>query len=208
MSGDFSALEGALAKDTSLGPGYGVANAGVVYGGGGGALIKRFWIGGKGFGMSVGTAGTDRGTTNLTGGGGGFEVGYAVHSSAEWICVPFFGMGGFGYTLKVNSSGNPVQVYAGEVIPANGVRTYTAGFLTSEVGIRASRMILFGSSESHGGGLMVGAEIGYMTSLQRTAWEATATNASAPESAGIRGAYIRLILGGGGFFFEKPEPHE
>jgi hypothetical protein len=63
-----------------------------------------------------------------------------------------------------------------------------------------------GNSEGRGGGFMVGAEIGYMASLQRTAWEESTTQTSAPESAGIRGAYFRLIIGGGGFFFEKHEP--
>ena len=201
MSGGFSAMQNSLSQPTVFGVGYDAAPAGLIYGGGGGGLWNRLWIGGKGFGMYVATASTDRGTSTLTGGGGGGELGYAVIANHEWIVVPFFGLGGLGYGLKVkNSSPVGLTVYPRETIPSGGEQTYTAGFFTGELGLRATRLLFSG-----GGGFTVGAELGYMSSLQRAAW-ASASGSSSPESAELRGAYFRVLIGGGSLSFR--EKHE
>jgi hypothetical protein len=197
MTGDFSAMQKTLESPNLLGIGYGPAASSLVFGGGGGGLWNRLWIGGKGFGHSTAMASSDRGSASLSGGGGGFEIGYAAVASEEWLVVPFFGLGRFGYTLTIkNASSAPLNVYSGETVPVGGQREYSAGFFTGEVGIRASRLLLLGD-----GGFMVGAELGYTASLQRTAWEETSTNTTAPESAELRAAYFRLVIGGGGFSF-------
>ena len=197
MTGDFSAMQKTLEPQNLLGVGYGPAPTALAFGGGGGGLWHRLWLGGKGFGMAVAMASSDRADTSLSGGGGGFELGYAVVATEDWLVVPFFGLGGFGYTLTVkNSSAAPLALYAGESVPVNGQREYSAGFFTGELGIRASRLLFFNT-----GGFMVGAELGYQTSLQRSAWEETSSKVPAPESAELRAAYFRLVFGGGGFQF-------
>lgn len=201
MTGGFSSLSTTLSQPTAIGAGYDSAPTGLVFGGGGGALISRVWVGGKGFGLYVDSVNTSRGTTTLTGGGGGGELGYAVIANQHWLIVPFFGAGAFGYSLTVQNATNGPMPIPGQTIAANGEGKYTAKFITGELGIRASRLILWGNA-----GIMVGAEVGYMSSLQRAAWEGE--NGSAPpESAELRGGYFRLLIGGGGFSFrEKQEP--
>jgi len=194
MTGGFSALQTSLSQSSALGGGYDAAPTGFVFGGGGGVLINRLWVGGKGFGMLVDTPNSTRGSAKLSGAGGGGEVGYAVVASPHWLVVPFVGVGGFGYSLTVSNTGNnPLPVYSGETIARGGESTYTAGFMTGELGLRVSRLIFWGNA-----GLMVGAEMGYLSALQRAAWESS-SGTSAPESAELRGGYFRLIIGGGGF---------
>ena len=205
MSGDFSAMQGLLSQGTALGPGYGPANAGPIFGVGLGVLWNRLWFGAKGNLLIVATADSDRGTASLMGLGGGIEFGYAACSSDHWLVMPFFGLGGFGYKLNVkNSRSTAIPVYAGEAVPGGGERTYSAGFFTGEVGLRATRLF-FGGGDS-GLGATVGAEIGYTASLQRAAWENTATEVGGPESADLRGAFFRLMVGGGYLTFEGKQP--
>gem|GEM_PF-1751717 len=202
MTGGFSAMQATLSQSSALGGGYDAAPTGFVFGGGGGVLINRLWVGGKGFGMIVDTPSSTRGTASLSGGGGGGEVGYAVVASPHWLVVPFVGVGGFGYSLSVTNAGsNPLPIYAGESIGRGGESKYTAGFLTGELGLRVSRLIFWGNA-----GLMVGAEMGYLSALQRAAWESS-SGTSAPESAELRGGYFRLIIGGGGFS-HRGGPHD
>ena len=54
---------------------------------------------------------------------------------------------------------------------------------------------------------MVGAELGYMSSLQRTPWTAS-SGVGAPESAELRGGYFRLIVGGGSVSFRDHGHHD
>jgi hypothetical protein len=194
MTGGFSAMQATLSQSSALGGGYDAAPTGFVFGGGGGALINRLWIGGKGFGMIVDTPNSSRGSAALSGAGGGGELGYAVVASPHWLVVPFVGVGGFSYSLSVTNTGSsPLPVYSGETIGRGGESKYTAGFVTGELGLRVSRLVFWGS-----GGLMVGAEIGYLSALQRAAWESS-SGTSAPESAELRGGYFRLVIGGGAF---------
>lgn len=194
MSGGFSAMQGTLGQPDTLGPGYDVAPAGFVWGGGGGGLWNRLWLGGKGYGLALDTSATE--SVGVSGGGGGFELGYAAIATERWLVVPFFGLGGFGYTVTVKNQGaTPFAVYQGESIQAGAKSDFSAGFLTGEIGIRASRLLFWDT-----GGFMLGAELGYSSSLQRGAWESSA-GTRAPESAELRGAYFRLLVGGGGFSF-------
>lgn len=194
MTGGFSAMQTSLSQGSALGGGYDAAPTGFVFGAGGGALLNRLWVGVKGFGMIVDTPNSARGSAKLSGLGAGGEVGYALVASPQWIVVPFVGVGGFGYSLSVTNAGNgPLPIYAGETLARGAEAKYTAGFLTGELGLRVSRLIFWGN-----GGLMVGAEVGYLSALQRAAWESS-SGTSAPESAELRGGYFRLIIGGGAF---------
>lgn len=203
MTGGFSAMQNTLSQSTALGGGYDAAPTGFVFGGGGGVLLNRLWVGAKGFGLLVDTPNSSRGSAKLSGIGGGGEVGYAVVASPHWLVVPFVGVGGFGYSLKVTNAGsNPLPVYANETIGRGAETKYTAGFVTGELGIRVSRLLFWGNS-----GLMVGAELGYLSALQRAAWESS-SGTSAPESAELRGGYFKLLIGGGGFSHRGGGQHD
>jgi len=206
MTGGFSAMEKALAQTSAVGAGYDVAPTGLVLGGGGGMLWGRAWLGGKGYGLFVDAVDSNTATTSLSGGGGGGELGYAVVATDRWLVIPFFGLGGFGYSVHVtNTSSAAMPIYARESIPAGAEAAYSAGFMTGELGVRVTRLLPLGRSATGKGGFVLGAELGYTSSLQRGAWESNRGVAS-PESAELRGGYFRLVIGGGGFQYRSHGP--
>ena len=202
MMGSFRGLEGALSSPSNLGPGYGVSTGGLTFGGGGGALLfGRLWIGGKGYGLTLGTGVTPSGSASLFGGGGGFELGVAAVNHARWLVIPYVGLGAFGYSLTVNNAtGAAFKLSPNDTVPARGSQDFTAGSATGEVGLRVMRLLFSGS-----GGFAAGAEVGYMSALGRDAWKGPEKVNTGLEAADMGAAYVRLIVGGGGFFGRKSE---
>lgn len=194
-------MERTLGQPAAFGPGYDVPPAALLAGGGGGALLgSRVWLGGKGFGLFAPEQSSDRGGSRLNGGGGGFELGYAVMNARDWLVVPFFGVGSFGYNLRVkNRTGAALPLYPGEEVPVAQDREIEAGFWTAEIGVRANRLLFW-----ENGGFTVGAELGYITALSRSAWTGGTEGAGDQETAGLGGVYFRLVLGGGGFSYAEP----
>jgi hypothetical protein len=197
MAGEFSALQKSL--QGPLGPGYDTAPMAVVLGGGLGALLGPVWVGGKIFGFFDATTPHSLANTSLTGFAGGAELGYALVANEDWLIVPFIGAGGFNYNLTVQNKGALFDVFPNESVPVGGEREYSSSLWTGEVGLRANRLILFGNA-----GITVGGELGYMSSLTRDAW--TTTTSVSPESSEIRGAYFRIIVGGGAFMMKEHTP--
>jgi hypothetical protein len=202
MPGEFSGMQQTLQQPTLLGSGYDTAPMGVLFGGGGGVLVGPAWIGGKGFALIEQTTPHGTADTKVGGGGGGFELGYALVATDRWLVVPYMGLGGFSYSMKVtNKSPTSITLYPNETIGPGVESSYSASLWTGEFGLRANRLIFWGD-----GGMTVGAEIGYMASLTRDAW--TGATTASPESAQIRGAYFKILVGGGAFLFDHHEKHE
>jgi hypothetical protein len=197
ITGEFSALQASLTP--SLGAGYDTAPAGFMYGGGGGIFLGPVWLGGKGYGMHVSTTPHSLADTSLTASGGGGELGFAL-ATRRFLLVPFVGLGGFSYKLHVTDKSGALQVFQGETLSPGNSADFTASLLVGEVGLRANRLILFGEG-TFLGGVGVGAELGYMAALSRDAW--AGNNAAASESASVRGAYFRIVVGGVGALFKK-----
>lgn len=196
MTGGFSAMESTLSQSTVFGPGYAAAPTGLSGGLGGGFLIGPVWVGAKGAALVLDSPNSSHGNAKIFGGSGGLEVGYAVVASERWLVVPYFGAGRFQYTVDVTNSGTaPLPLYAGENVLRGNTASFTAGFFTGELGVRVNRLLFLGGGRA---GLTIGAELGYLTSLQRAAWE-SGSGTTAPESAELRGGYFRLLIGGGGF---------
>ncbi len=203
--GSFSALEGALQSPSALGPGYGASTGGFSVGGGSGALLfGRLWVGGKGFGMFVGTGETPSGTAKLSAAGGAGELGFAAVNHGGWLVIPFVGVGSLSYSLSIqNRRATPVKLSAYDTLAAGTTTDYSASFVTGEVGVRVMRL-LFG--EGRHGGLAAGAELGYMSALGRGPWTGPGGVNSGIGSADLGAAYVRLLIGGGGFSFKGGDP--
>jgi hypothetical protein len=159
-------------------------------------------LAGGGYGVFVPTTNGQTGDVSLGGGGGGVALGYAVVNNRRWVVYPSIGVGGFGYSLDVtNVSGQSIELGADETLGPGEAGTYEAGFLTVDIGISANRLLFF-DDEDGAGGFAIGADAGFLTSVIGGEW-ATAEGVSADglDHARLQGAYLRLTLGGGGFFF-------
>ncbi|MEQ9322901.1 MAG: hypothetical protein RIF41_27295 [Polyangiaceae bacterium] len=84
-------------------------------------------------------------------------------------------------------------------VEAGGSADLTAGFITMDFGVSANRMLFFGND----GGFALGFDAGFLTSVVGGQWEAEDGGvATVLERARLRGFYMRLTLGGGGFWFD------
>ena len=169
---------------------------GLMLGGGGRALLAgRFLIGGKGFAMLPQSQVTERGRAVLTGGGGGLDVGLLIYNRRHWLMYPYVGFGGFGYSLDLRN-----QSEQDVVVSPNITLEPEAGFATAEIGFGFARTAFWGQ-----GGFMHGIEIGMMFALSEDRWKTEDDVSVALPPANMLGGYLRMNIGGGGFWYRKSD---
>lgn len=180
--------------DRATSPGYGY-----TIGGGGRALIlRRLVIGGRGFGVFSARVGGDRGFAQVSGGGGGLELGVAAVNRDAWLLIPYVGGGGGGLTVEVsNESEAPITIADDESIPSQGSRAYDAGFGYVEFGLATHRLLFFGD-----GGFALGFDVGATISVAPSPWSTGGQDIEGMGRARLSGGFLRLTLGGGGFWFD------
>jgi hypothetical protein len=144
----------------------------------------------------------ERGSADISGGGGGFELGYAVVSDPEWLAFPFVGVGGCGLSLTIdNDTFETIRFANNDDIPAGSSRQYQGGFYYLEAGFGFQRLMMWGQDGEGQGGFAMGAELGFMVSSFNSRWgndDDIALNGV--DSVRLDGGFVRLTLGGGGFF--------
>lgn len=184
-----------------LGPGWAASDTAFAFGGGGGTLFgRRFWLGGKGYGIILPTESSDRGRAHVRGGGGGFDVGVAVINRPHALVIPYLGVGGFGVSVDVrNRTQTPMAVGAGSVLAPGEERTYDTGFWTIDAGVRT-----FALTFVKNGGWAAGVDIGLMTSLVPSSFEVDGIGLRDVPPGRMTAGYLRLMIGGGGFFKTGP----
>ena len=141
--GVVESVEQTLESESVLGPPAGIGVAGWTIGGGGwGLMAEHFLLGGRGFGMFYPNASTNRGSATVTGGGGSFDIGYAVINQDQWLLFPFLGAGGADFTVQItNDSSNPMSLGAADEIPVAESRSFDFGFWTVEAGVGLQRLL-------------------------------------------------------------------
>jgi hypothetical protein len=197
-----------LGSPTGLGASYGAPNAGLLVGGGGGAVLwGHLWVGGKGFGLVTSGFDNSFGKVSIGGGGGGFELGYVLSPNRHLLVIPFFGAGGINRSMSIaNDSDVPLIDATRSLAPdADGrrviaepgqTRDFSAPLGTIEAGIRVQRLLFDGA-----GGFSAGFELGFLSSLLEPPWETDGYEVTNAEGASLEGVYVRLNIGGAGFLF-------
>jgi hypothetical protein len=196
--GTVSALESGLRAPEALGQSYGIGKGAFLLGGGGGAvLFGHLWVGGHGFGLLTSPFHNARGDAVLTGAGGAVELGYVLSTSPKMLVIPFFGLGGFGYSLDVtNGTSGPMPLLNAFSLSPGETRAFTAGFATIEVALRLQRLLFV-----RNGGMSAGLEVGLMRSLNNGPWYSGKSEFTHEEGALLDGVFARVNIGGGGFVF-------
>lgn len=196
--GEVSALESGLRAPEALGESYGLGDGAFLLGGGGGAILfGHLWLGGHGYGLLTSPFDNARGKAVLTGGGGAFELGYALSTAPKMLFIPFFGLGGFAYNLDVtNQTTGPMPLLNAFTLSPGESKDFTSGFAMIEAGVRVQRLMF-----THGGGMSAGLELGVMRSLNNGPWLSGHSEFTHEEGAALNGVYARVNIGGGGFAF-------
>lgn len=169
-------------------------------GGGGGMLFARRWVvRGHGYALFGPSSSTQVGQTQITGGGGGLDLGLIVHNRRGTLLYPYVGVGGAGQNVSViNRSDQPIEV-AGRTIDPNATEDFDAGFLVLDVGFAFQQLLFRPAQEGKlkgGGGFIHGVQIGLQASLPAVSGEGRSLGADQQ----LLG-YVRILIGGGGFFF-------
>ena len=191
VTGASSHLERALGADGVPG------GLGWQLGGGGKALLWGLVIGGKGFFLAYPETSTARGSSLLRGGGGGFDLGYAVVNRSDRIVCPFVGIGGIGFDLSVANISDEAMLLGSEEIEPNEDATFSGGFWYLEGGMGAHRFTM-----AHGGPEL-GVEFGVMASFAAQRWKNAAADDVGLLGPEFVGAYLKITGGGGGFFLQE-----
>ncbi|MCX7907937.1 MAG: hypothetical protein N2560_00245 [Ignavibacteria bacterium] len=167
------------------------------FGGGGHAIISNFIIGGEGHGMFAKEQTTDKVSLNLGAGYGVFNLGYVLFSSGGLMVYPLVGFGGSGISLSLTERYIPKFEQVLDSLKGH-VELSTGGFLL-HFAIGADFLITFDNSEKAHGGVMVGLRAGFLYSPIAGDWKMDDVKVSGGPEIGLTGAYIRLLIGGGGF---------
>jgi hypothetical protein len=192
-----SLLEQELLEPLALGTGYAAPSWGGSFGGGGGVLLgDQLWIGGQGHGTIAPSSSTTRGSARTSFGGGGFELGFAAVNNGLWLVTPFVGIGGLGYDVSVRSTVPGMRVGARDV-PVGQTIEFKGGSATLGLGARGHRLLFWDNA-----GITVGWELGALFSMASSTWEVDGQSAQAGRPS-LQGLYLRVLVGGGGFWHKK-----
>lgn len=205
--GSWADLQSDLQSETAMGSFFEINPLSLQLGGGGRAfLFDGLMVGGKGFGWFLGGEERDGATVGLSGGGGGFDLGYAVYNLDHLLVYPLAGLSAFGVTVDVQNDREADFVFGrdGAVAPGQA-GSFGSGFLATEFGVGIQRMVMMGSRTT-GGGLLVGFEAGFYIPVVQGSWSDGDDFAVAGvDDFGVAGGYLRMTIGGGGFLFD-PDP--
>lgn len=199
-------FENEMAKPRVLGNDFSIGTLSPQYGGGGWMMIAgTLMVGGRGFGYSIPASDSQGANVTIAGGGGGFTLGYAAYNQDAYLIYPYFGLGGYALSIEVQNqlASQSIEFGSARVAPGE-VDVFQTGFYAFEFGVGLQRLLFFGD-----GGFTVGAEAGLTVPVSAGTWSDEGDNdVSGLEDLGVSGGYLRITLGGGGFFFgDDPSVH-
>jgi hypothetical protein len=194
VSGVDAPLRAALGDCGAVGPGS------WRYGGGGKMLLFGLILGGKGYGFEYFDGSGSAGTARMSGGGGGFQLGYAIHRSAKALVYPLIGFGGYGIDIELDNTSDSDITFGDQIVAGASASTFQSGYWAAEVGVGVDWLLMYGGDGGQGG-WSLGAELGLQMSVATSEWDtsdgATIGGVAQPRMVG---GYLWLHLGGGGFF--------
>lgn len=198
FAGSFGGVGQDLGRTESLGNGSELGPMGLFIGGGGRGIFGPVVLGGKGFGIFGSSSPGANGDLSLGGGGGGFDLGWALVKT-DWLFFPFIGVGGMGVTVDVENTSNQVlRLGTQRTLSPGKTAALESGFFTGEFGFGLQRLLFWGDGKYGRGGFLVGAEVGFLAALTGGDWTYGDADVPGLAPARIKGGYLRLSLGGGG----------
>jgi hypothetical protein len=177
-----------------------IASGFVTFGGGGYGQRGLFLIGGEGHAIVDQEEATPNGEFQLSAGGGYglFRIGYLAYSEGQLDLFPLFGIGGGGLSVNIKGRSAPTFDQVLEA-PARSSSLATGGFLLdASIGLNY-RIVLSDEEESSRGGLVVGAQAGYIFEPGGSSWTLDGLNnvAGGPDLK-LQGFHFRASIGGWG----------
>jgi len=167
-----------------------------VGGGGHGIINNRWIIGGEGHTLLGEEATHENYKQSITGGYGFFDLGYILFSIKDLRVYPLLGLGGGGMNLKIREDITSISMDNILDNPGRGAELTTAGFLFN-LGGGIDYLFTFGKDEITRGGMFLGIRAGYTISAFKGKWMMDGIEITGAPETGIKGPYIRIMIGGG-----------
>lgn len=166
-------------------------------GGGGHSIINnRFIIGGEGHSLLGEKVTSGNYTNSIYIIYGFFNLGYIVYSIKDFRVYPLLGLGVGGMNLKITEKLTSLSIDDVLDVPTRGVEISTGGFLL-DLALGIDYLLKFGGDEKERGGMILGLRAGYTLSPFKGGWQMDEIEISGAPEIGIKGPYIRLMIGGG-----------
>lgn len=169
-------------------------------GGGGFALLgSRFVLAGHGYALVFPRVSEASHEFRYLGGGGHFSLGYAVYNQSQWLVYPAIGIGGMQLDMTIENQSEAELAFGEMSLPAQTDAAFTLPTATLDLHLAVRRLLLPGD------GPAVGMEIGYTYGLEETQWldKDSGLPVAGLENGGrLSHFYLKLNIGGGGFFTE------
>ena len=203
LGGGVINLNATLTDDALLGRNGATDTTAAWIGGGGKIYVNGVILGGNGYGFTYPDKGNDQGSVAIGGGGGGFHIGYDLLGSAKAMLYPYAGAGGATVEMQLHNRQKSREMAFGDsVIEPGQTSSYTSGFFYYELGIGIISLLLQSDEDGMGvGGMVIGAEVGFLASVASSSWQdEQQRDVIGLESTAFTGGYLRLTIGGGGFF--------
>ena len=189
-------MDDTLRAPGALGPGWEPSETGFTLGGGGGGLIgRRLWLGVKAHQLFLPSEPSDRGRASISATALNGEIGVAAVNRPHFLVIPYLAFGGVFQNVDVlNRTLAPMNIAPGETLAPGEERTFKSSFFTLDAAVR-----VMGLYFAHGGGMATGLDMGLSTSIAPNSYEGDTSLSGAPPARMTTG-FIRLVIGGGGFY--------
>lgn len=173
--------------------GYGQFPAQVAsMGGGGGFMIRNFFIGGGGAWLMGADRSVNGNRSSLRGGYGLFHLGYALHAGKHQVLYPCLGIGGGGFDLgftRYNFSSD----FNEQVGAPIGTTTIRAGGLMLSAQVAWQYFFCRDAMQ----GFCVGVKAGYKYAPSAWNFSVNETALSNAPDVNMNGVFLTLFIGGG-----------
>jgi opacity protein-like surface antigen len=184
--------------ETFLPSGFAFQNDHLILGGGGFSFRDRFVLGGSGYALNGNDINNDSLDISTSGGYGTFNFGYIIVDKAKFKLYPLIGIGGGGYSVSIAKRKN---VTATEVAQDPGQEIEISnGGLIMDFSVNLNFLPLLNPDEDKRGygGFMTGLKAGFLYQFPSSEWSFRGGSVTNSPDFGIRGFYVKLIIGGFG----------
>lgn len=172
---------------------------------GGVLLSESFILGASGQMISFPTVksitafGTQRDEYNLTGGGGGLDIGYALVNDDATLVYPFLQAGYYGYALDyTNNQSDSIPFFEGKPVAPGATASYSGAAPRIGIGVGFVRMLGVDGATSTGG-FAIAARLSWGVMPSRPEWKEP--DGTVVNNGGLTPAYngvaLSIQIGGG-----------
>lgn len=199
--GSLSDLNGDLT--TSFGESASISSTSFQIGAGGFMQFsKRILVGLEGYGLFHSTLKTGVKSARLTGGGGTIKLGYALLNNNKFLGFPHIGIGFGGNRIEIKNDDEEDFLFGETTVPQFFEERLRVRHPILDLGVSILKIPAPDTD-----GISIGLHLGFQTALGKDTWQMdNDDDVIGASDVGLSNFYIKLSIGGGGFFYKKPKP--